>query len=169
MDGGQTFNPSVLVAERASERSRVSLTVSPDGTLYAGWRAKMNQFKGSYDAVRDVMIASSQDGGLSWSKSVKVHNDRFKAGSCPEVNIGMDTDTQGRLHIAWYTGNSVAPGVYYAVSENRGNSFSNPMMLLTDDWVPYADVKLAVGENEQVWVAFEDRRNCRAGCRAGTV
>ncbi|MGH8548690.1 MAG: hypothetical protein ACRERU_08865 [Methylococcales bacterium] len=33
------------------------------------------------------------------------------------------------------------------------------MTLLTDGWVPYADVKLAMDRNDQAWVAFEDRRD----------
>jgi hypothetical protein len=32
------------------------------------------------------------------------------------------------------------------------------LTLLTDDWVPYADVKLAVDGKDRAWVAFEDRR-----------
>ncbi|MGH6829617.1 MAG: sialidase family protein [Methylocella sp.] len=158
-DGGRNFSPSVLVADGASERSRIALKFSPDGRLYGAWRAKLNQFKGSYDAVRDVLVAFSGDGGLSWSSSVKVHDDRFKVGDCPEITVGMDTDSEGRLHVAWYTGTGVRPGIYYAVSADHGLSFSKPLTLLTDSWVPYADVKLAVDGSDQAWVAFEDRRD----------
>lgn len=158
LDGGETFSPSMLVADGASERSRVALATAADGTVIAAWRTKLNQFKGSYDAVRDVEIASSHDGGRSWSDPKKVHNDRFKAGDCPQITVGLDTDGTGRVHIAWYTGNSINPGIYYAVSENGGRSFSPPATLLTDDWVPYADVKLAVDGRGYAWIAFEDRR-----------
>ncbi|MGH6829619.1 MAG: sialidase family protein, partial [Methylocella sp.] len=37
-------------------------------------------------------------------------------------------------------------------------SFSEPLALLTDEWVPYADVKLALDSHDNAWVAFEDRR-----------
>ncbi len=158
-DGGRDFSPSILIADGGSERSRVALNFSVDGILYGAWRAKLNQFKGTYDAVRDVLVASSGDRGLSWSAPVKVHDDRFKAGDCPEVTVGLDTDSKGRVHVAWYTGAGVRPGIYYAVSEDRGLSFSRPLTLLTDDWVPYADVKLAVDGSDQAWVAFEDRRD----------
>ncbi|MGH8555966.1 MAG: sialidase family protein [Methylococcales bacterium] len=158
-DGGRNFGPSLLVAAGASERSRIALEFSPDGRLYGAWRAKLNQFKGSYDAVRDALVAFSDDGGLSWSAPVKVHDDRFKAGDCPEITLGMDTDSQGRLHVAWYSGSGIRPGIYYAVSEDRGLSFSKPLTVLADSWVPYADVKLAVDGSDQAWVAFEDRRD----------
>ncbi|MGH8548689.1 MAG: hypothetical protein ACRERU_08860 [Methylococcales bacterium] len=84
-DGGRNFGPSVLVADGASKRSRIALKFSPDGRHYDAWRAKLNQFKGSYDAVRDVLVAFSGDGGLSWSSPLKVHDDRFKAGDCPQI------------------------------------------------------------------------------------
>lgn len=160
-DGGMSFTPSVSIATGASEHSRVSLTIGPDGEYYAAWRAKLSQFKGSYDSVRDIVVASSSDGGATWSTPVKVHDDRFKAGSCPEITHGIRADSKGRLHVAWYTGPSIRPGVYYAVSTDRGKSFSAPLVLLTDAWVPYADVKLAVDGSDRAWVAFEDRRDDR--------
>lgn len=156
-DGAQSFAPSVVLAEGASEHSRVALKSGPGGTLYAAWRAKLNQFKGSYDAVRDVVVAISRDRGHSWSTPLKVHDDRFKAGDCPEITLGMDTDSRGRLHLAWYTGTSLRPGVYYARSDD-GKNFTEPVRLLVGDWVPYADAKLAVDQSDRAWVAFEDRR-----------
>ncbi|OQK16449.1 hypothetical protein AU255_00635 [Methyloprofundus sedimenti] len=158
-DGGLSFGPSIMIAASASERSRVALAVGPDGVLYSAWRAKLDQFKGSYDAVRDVLVSASSDGGATWSSPVKVHDDRFKAGDCPEITLGIGVDSKGRLHVAWYTGTSVRPGVYYAVSADQGRHFSKPLALLTAAWVPYADVKLAVDGSDAAWIAFEDHRN----------
>lgn len=157
-DGGGSFGPSVLIDTAASEHSRVALAAGPGGTLYAAWRSKLAQFKDSYDAVRDLMVSVSTDQGVTWSPPVKVHNDKFKAGDCPAVTHGIGTDAKGRLHVAWYTGTSTRPGVYYAVSEDEGKTFSKPLALLTDSWVPYADVKLTTDRDGQAWVAFEDRR-----------
>ncbi|HXW71118.1 MAG TPA: sialidase family protein [Methylocella sp.] len=161
-NGGVSFTPSVLIADTASERSRVSLTIAPDGTYYSAWRAKLSQFKGSYDSVRDIVISASRDGGVSWTSPVKVHDDRFKAGSCPEITHGIAVDSKGRVHVAWYTGTSVRPGIYYAVSSDQGKTFSAPLPLLAEGWVPYADVKLAVDGSDHVWITFEDRRDDRA-------
>ncbi|EAR20299.1 sialidase/neuraminidase family protein [Nitrococcus mobilis] len=152
------FEPSVLIADNASERSRVAIAAGRDGTLYTAWRAKLNPFKGSYDAVRDILVSTSAAAGHTWSKPVKVHDDRFKAGSDPKLTVGMAIDAKGRLHVAWYTGSGLGPGVYYAESGDRGKHFSKPIALLSDDWVPYANVKLVVAEEGAAWVAFEDRR-----------
>ncbi len=160
-DGGGRFGPSVLIATDASERSRVALTRGPDGAVYASWRSKLHQFKDSYDAVRDVLVSASADGGATWSQPVKVHEDRFKAGDCPEIAHGIAADAKGRLHVAWYTGTGVAPGVYYANSDDGGRHFPKPLALLTDAWVPYADVQLALDGRGNAWVAFEDGRDGR--------
>jgi hypothetical protein len=157
-DGGASFAPSVLVAKGASERSHVALALGPDGAFHVSWRAKLNLFKGSYDSVRDVLAAASKDGGASWSAPVKVHDDRFKAGACPELAHGLGVDAQGRVHIAWYTGSGRKPGVFYAVSE-PGKGFSEPVTLLSAAWIPYADVKLAVDGSGAAWIAYEDRRD----------
>ncbi len=58
-------------------------------------------------------------------------------------------------------------GSYYAVSEDGGRHFSKPLALLTDAWVPYADVQLALDGRGNAWVAFEDRRDGRPGGTAG--
>lgn len=160
-DGGASFKPSVAIAAGVSERSRVSVAIGPDGTYYSAWRTSLDAFKGSYDTVRDVMVASSSDQGATWSAPVKVHDDRFKAGRCPQIAHGIRVDSKGRLHVAWYTGASGRPGVYYAVSTNRGKSFSAPATLLADAWVPYSNVKLFVDGTDRAWVAFEDRRDDR--------
>lgn len=162
IDGGASFTPSVSIATGASERSRISLAIGADGIYYSAWRTSLDAFKGSYDTVRDVMVASSSDQGATWSAPVKVHNDRFKAGSCPQIAHGIGVDSKGRLHVAWYTGASGRPGVYYAVSTDRGKSFSAPLTLLADTWVPYSNVKLSVDGIDRAWVAFEDRRDDRA-------
>ncbi|ATQ67304.1 MULTISPECIES: sialidase family protein [Methylosinus] len=156
-DGGASFAPSALVARGASERSHVALALGPDGAYHVSWRAKLNLFKGSYDSVRDVLTAASTDGGASWSSPIKVHDDRFKAGACPELTHGLGVDAKGRVHVAWYTGSGRKPGVFYAVAE-PGKGFSEPVTLLSAAWIPYADVKLAVDASGAAWVAYEDRR-----------
>lgn len=158
-DGGASFAPSVLVASGASERSHVALALGPDGAVHVSWRAKLSLFKGSYDSVRDVLAAASINGGASWSTPIKVHDDRFKAGACPELTHGLGVDAKGGVHIAWYTGTSRKPGVFYAVSEDGKKGFSEPVTLLTAAWIPYADVKLAVDGSGGTWIAYEDRRD----------
>lgn len=131
------------------------------GPLYATTRGLSRELKGSYGAIRDHFVSVSHDDGASWSQPVKFHDDRFKISGCPDITPGLAVDSKGRVHAAWYTGSERNPGVLYARSDDQGKTFSPPVVLLTDDWIPYADVKLAVDAQDHAWVAFEDRRGER--------
>ncbi|MGH8650776.1 MAG: hypothetical protein ACREYE_00730 [Gammaproteobacteria bacterium] len=129
-----------------------------DGPLYATTRGQSMELKDSVDAVRDHFVAVSRDGGTNWSAPVKFHDDRFKISGCLDITPGLAVDSKGRLHAAWYTGTERHPGVFYARSDDEGKGFSQPIALLSDDWIPYGDVKLALDTRDNAWVAFEDRR-----------
>ncbi|MCI0668384.1 MAG: glycoside hydrolase [Methylococcaceae bacterium] len=157
-DGGRSFAKSTLVAQPVCGCCGTKVAQGKDGPVYASTRAAWPELKGSVDQVRDIIVSTSQDHGATWSEAVKVHNDRFKISGCPDVTPGLSVDSRGRLHAAWYTGAEGRAGIYYAVSADQGQSFSEPLALLTDEWVPYADVKLALDSQDNAWVAFEDRR-----------
>lgn len=157
-DGGNSFGKSVLVSKPTCGCCGTKVAQGVGGRLFATTRAQWEELKGSYDAVRDVFVSSSRDGGASWAKAVKIHDDRFKISACPDITSGLAVDSRGRLYAAWYTGTERHPGVFYAVSSDEGKSFSKPLALLAGDWVPYGDVKLALDGNDNAWVAFEDRR-----------
>lgn len=157
-DGGRSFNRSVLVSKPTCECCGTRVAQGSSGPLYATTRGASRELKGSYDAVRDHFVSASHDDGASWSDPVKFHDDRFKVSSCPDITAGLAVDSKGRVHAAWYTGTERNPGVQYARSDDQGKSFSAPLALLTDEWIPYADVKLAIDATDHAWVAFEDRR-----------
>lgn len=159
IDAGRSFAKSTLVTKPVCVCCGTKVAQGVDGPLYASTRGSaFTELKGSVDAVRDIIVAASHDHGATWSKAVKVHDDRFKISGCPDITPGLSVDSKGRLHAAWYTGTELHPGVFYAVSSNGGKSFSEPIALLTDEWVPYGDVKLALDAHDNAWVAFEDRR-----------
>lgn len=157
-DGGRTFAPSVLVAKPVCVCCATQVAQGQDTPLFATTRSEWMELKGSTDAVRDPFLSISRDEGRTWSEAVKIHDDRFKVSGCPDVNAGLAVDSKGRLHAAWYTGTDRGPGVYYAVSDDDGETFSEPMALLADEWVPYADVVMAV-DDDAAWIAYEDRRS----------
>lgn len=157
-DGGRSFAKSALAAEPVCVCCGTKVAQGRGGPLYASTRSSWRELKGSVDAVRDIIVSASRDRGTSWSKAVKVHDDGFKISGCPDVTPGLSVDSKGRLHAAWYTGTERRPGVFHAVSSDQGETFSEPVALLTDEWLPYADVKLAIDVQDNAWVAFEDRR-----------
>jgi hypothetical protein len=60
------------------------------------------------------------------------------------------------LHVVWYTGNESSPGIYYATSSDHGQTFSQPVPILTSDWVPPLRVYLTIDDNDTTWITWED-------------
>jgi hypothetical protein len=143
-DGGRTFSANHKVASDACPCCKTALTVSADGTLYAGWRQVL---PGSY---RHIAVASSTDGGAKFSAPVIVSDDRWMLQGCPVSGPSLSVDAaSGSLKVIWYAGGeSGAPGVYLAESKDKGHSFS-PRQLLSQENVRGTPA-LAVGSNDAV-------------------
>jgi hypothetical protein len=151
-DGGRTFAPSVLVDRAPCPCCRTSLAVAGDGTVFLSWR-KLYQ-----EDVRDVVVVRSRDGGRSFGAPVRVARDDWSIPGCPHSGASLALDGEGHLHVLWYTGREGSPGVYHAVSTDRGGSFGAARALLTDAWVPVARVAATPSGDAGVWAAWEDRR-----------
>lgn len=157
-DEGRRFGRSTLAGSPTCNCCGTHLAQGEEGPLFVTTRSAFVELKGSLDEVRDQFVAASPDDGATWSDPVKVHDDGFIFSSCPDITAGMAVDSKGRLHYAWVTGTEAHPGFFYAVSDDDAKTFSKPLTLLTDDFVPFGDVKLAVDGDDRAWVAFEDRR-----------
>lgn len=122
-NGGQSFDPGVIVAHKICPCCRTALTVDAQGTLYVVFR---NVYP---ENLRDMAIARSQDGGQTFSTPTRIHEDGWVIDGCPHNGPAIATDADGNVHLAWYTGKEEGYGVYYAVSSDRGDSFTPPLHL----------------------------------------
>lgn len=124
-DGGRTFSPNRKVASDVCPCCKTALTVSADGTLYAGWRQVL---PGNF---RHIAVASSTDGGTKFSAPVVVSDDRWMLQGCPVSGPSLTVDAaSGNLKVVWYAaGEGGAPGVYVAESKDSGRSFSSRRLL----------------------------------------
>lgn len=147
-DGGKTFDEGYPVAEETCNCCRVAVEVSSDGTVYLAWR---HIFPNS---ERDIALASSSDGGRSFSAPTRVHNDAWELHGCPHTGPTVVIDESDRLHIAWYTGVETHPGLYYAMSSDRGESFSSPVRLGSHPGV--SQVKMGGTGESTVWLTWEE-------------
>src|SRR5690606_31302844 len=87
----------------------------------------------------------------------KVHNDDWEFAGCPHAGPSLVVGPDGRLHASWYTGRPDRQGLWYAVSDDQGDSFSEPIAILTDSFVPASQARLAL-VGDEVWVAWDDLR-----------
>ena len=145
-DGGRTWGGSVLVAKPTCVCCGTQVAQGEDGPLFATTRSDWMELKGSNDAVRDPFLSVSDRRGRDVVGPAKIHDDKFKISGCPDVTRRPAVDSTGRLHAAWYTGTESHPGVFYAVSDDDGKTFTAGSTLLADEWVPYGDVKMALDE-----------------------
>jgi hypothetical protein len=161
-DGGRTFGASVVVAADACPCCRTSLAAGPDGALYLAWR---QVFEGD---VRDVVVARAEPGTLRFDAPVRVHEDGWVFPGCPHAGPSVAVDGTGAVHVGWYTGKEGRQGLWYAVSRDGGRSFGEPRALVTGEWVPPSQVRLATAGG-RVWAAWDDRRSKDRALSLATV
>ena len=162
-DGGISFGAGTIVDEGVCPCCRTAIAAGPDGTVYAAWR---KHFAGG---VRDVVVARSTDGGLSFGEPVPVADDGWVFPGCPHAGPALAVAPSGTLHVGWYTGKDGAAGLFLATSDDGGMTFGAPTTLLEGDWVPPSQLTLAADEHGEVWVAWEDRRVVEPGFHLTSV
>ena len=153
IDGGKSFMPTLALDENPCPCCNVQVAADVENTVYVSWR---KVFGDGETQIRDMVVASSSDNGKTFLSSVKIHEDNFNFNGCVHVGAPMDVDSKGNLHVVWYTGKESSPGIYYATSSDHGQTFSQPVSILTSGWVPPQRVYLAIDDNDTTWITWED-------------
>ena len=155
-DGGRSFLGSVVIDTSSCICCRTAVAAGPDGAVHAVWR---HVFPGD---VRDFVSARSVDSARSFSGPARVHDDHWVLNGCPDIGPDIAVDARNTVHAAWYTGAPGRQGLWYAASIDGGRSFGTPTALLTDQYVPPSEVKLATLDSS-AWAIWEDRRRQPGG------
>jgi hypothetical protein len=116
-DRGATFEKSVRVAGGVCPCCRPSLAFGHGDAVYVSWRSVA---KGD---VRDIHVASSPDGGTTWSKPSGVAEDNWHLNACPHSGASLAV-IGTRLFVAWHTVREGTSQLYLAWSDDGGKSFS---------------------------------------------
>ncbi|MBC7900641.1 MAG: exo-alpha-sialidase [Saprospiraceae bacterium] len=127
-DGGKTFSANKKLAVEVCPCCKTALTIAPNGTLYISWRQVLD---GDF---RHIAVASSTDGGQTFSEAVIVSDDEWKINACPISGAALSAEDDA-LKVLWYTaGDAGVAGVYTAESKDNGKTFS-PRTLVNSDAV----------------------------------
>jgi hypothetical protein len=149
-DGGRTFGPSLVVDTNPCPCCRTSMAVDAEGTLFVAWR------KVFHGDVRDIVVARAVPGSDRFEAPVRVHDDGWVFPGCPHAGPSIAIDSEGRLHVGWYTGEENRQGLWYSISEDGARSFGTPVPLVTGEFVPASQLSLTAAE-QGMWVSWEDR------------
>ena len=118
-DGGRTFSANRRIATEVCPCCKTSLAVGADGRIYASWRQVL---PGDF---RHIAVASSTDGGQTFSSPVVVSDDKWQIAGCPVSGAALVAATDGALHVVWYTaGEAGTPGLYRTESRDGGRTFA---------------------------------------------
>jgi hypothetical protein len=129
---------------------RVDVAAGPGERVAVLWR------KVFPDNVRDMVLATSRDGGRSFDAPALVHADGWKIAACPHRGGSVATDARGRLYAVWYTeGTEGRPDLLLATSAD-GRRFSPPRRLHTASGSIPDHVRLAVDGAGRAVVVWED-------------
>jgi hypothetical protein len=147
-DGGASFSAPRRVAMNVCPCCRPALALGPQGRWHIAWRGVEAM------QVRDIVAASSRDGGRSWSDPVSIGSDGWKIAGCPESGPSLAL-RNGRLYVAWYTAADDHPRIKVAHSTDAGVSFSEARVVSGDVFAPNHP-SLALAGN-RLLVSFQGR------------
>jgi hypothetical protein len=145
-DGGKTFSSKTQVASDACPCCKTSLSVAPDGRIYASWRQVL---PGNF---RHIAVASSADQARTFSTPVIVSDDRWMLAGCPVSGSSLSVSSDGTLQVLWYADGQVGPtGVYRSESRDGGRSFT-PRQLIAEGMTQGTPLILRQGDRAKaIW------------------
>lgn len=129
---------------------RVSVATGAGDRAAVLWRAV------SPGDLRDMVVASSADGGRTFAPPRAVHADRWKITACPHRGGQAAIDGRGRLHTVWYTeGTTGRPDILLAVAPD-GRGFGDPRRVATAAGSVPDQPRLAIDAGGRGVVVWED-------------
>ena len=148
VDHGLSFEKSVRVASNICPCCRPSFGFGNGDTVYISWRGV------SHGDVRDIQVASSPDGGATWSKPTGIAEDDWHLNACPHSGASLAVLGK-RLFVAWHTVREGSSQLYLAWSDDGGRTFS-PRTNLRGTALD-ANHPVLVAHGNKVGVVFQGR------------
>jgi hypothetical protein len=126
-DRGKSFSRDRRILSDVCECCRTNIQIDSGGRLFLSYRT----VPATGAMYRDIVVARSTDGGVSF-KTTTVSGDGWNINACPVTGPALCVDARDQVHVVWFTGGGEKPGLYYAMSEDRGQSYSARRLLDPD-------------------------------------
>jgi hypothetical protein len=164
-DGGQTFGPVTRVSDAhwylpACPIAGPSLATH-EGKFYLAWMDGRAEPPGTFSRG-DIWLASSQDGGESFSPNIRINPDQTMHHTLPTVAIGPG----GRIHLAWeaQASDTRETFLYYTTSDDGGQTFAVPQIIADNTDETHGNpgkAALVIDSLGHVALAWLDRQGVR--------
>ena len=149
-DLGASFGRNIQVAEMVCDCCRPPVAFGNEGEVFVSWR---HIFPGS---IRDMVVATSRDGGETFDPPVRVAEDNWKIEGCPHSGPSL-LQVEDRLYVAWFTGGGDAePGIRLSWSDDGAASFA-PAVYVSSGIVYANHPVLSQAFDGRVLLLFEGR------------
>lgn len=179
-DGGDSFQTPVTIDKTACDCCKTAALTDQNGEIFVLQRHashvnNQTYINGSnpynddeklekgliYEVIRGIYVTHSNNSGKGefFVLAVRIHEDNWYMNGCPSAGPDLGFDSNGVLHVGWFTGGAEMPGTYYANSTNGGKNFSVPLPLLVDKWVAAKETNLDVDGKDNVWITTTDARD----------
>ena len=121
---GKTFEAEKLVTQsEACPCCQLNIAFTPDSKAYLSLRSV------GADGTRNSAFKVSADRGKTFGPTVVVSDKKWKIAACPLKPLALTTDAKGHVYAAWYAGEENPAGAFFAVSNDKGQSFGKPLRL----------------------------------------
>ncbi len=85
--------------------------------------------------------------------------DDWKLDGCPTHGPALSISNDGRYHMAWFSQGKAQSGLFYAHSEDKGKTFSKPLMIGDPNKLPGRAEVMALGKKVAlVWKEFDGEK-----------
>ena len=154
VDQGKSFEKNIKVSGDVCPCCRAALAFGDNGEIFASWRHVYENNE------RIIVVATSLDGGQTWTKPVKVTKEGWKVNGCAHSGPTMKY-VNGKIFISWYTGKDDKAAIKLAYSSDRGNSFN----LIEDIHGRTLDANHPnmIINGKEAWIIFQGRDPNQAG------
>ncbi len=128
-DYGKTFSPVVPIPTPGPEGAYIwegNLVVAPGGDdMYLVYSRRLAPT--ALDTGMDLFLASSHNGGSSWSSTKITSIEQSTSSIYPSIGL----DGGGQLHVVYSAPGQEANPVFWLKSTNRGKTWTNPVALIS--------------------------------------
>ncbi len=152
VDGGKTFSPNLRINDDSGTAGQFnpSLAVDENGAVHIAWHDLRNE-------EADIYYAMSRDGGVTFSRNVRVNDDREEAF---QFHPSLGINGQGDIGIAWDDYRNGHADIYFAKKKDKGSSFGENIRVNDDERsVDHLHASIAGTQGTAYVVIWEDQRN----------